>query len=251
MSYNIDFHIHSNASNDGRGSIDDIILCAKKRGLDGIAICDHNQIFSQKKLESIDEKLLENFIIISGCEFSTDKGHILGLFLAQAVDISYLFKDTKVADYKEVLKLIKKLNGIAVIAHPFANKTEQEYFSFCEELDGVEIFNSRAYYKNPLADKMAETLVKNIGKISFGGSDAHSPCEIGNSYTVINAENLDENLIYKAVLDKKTKPILIKKTKRIQKGKSQLVKSMRSKKIKNIAISIIYYVYCILWDIKK
>lgn len=249
MSYAIDFHIHSKSSDDGRGSISDIIVQAKKNGIDAIAICDHNKIFSKENLLDVDEKLLENFVVIPACEFSTDKGHILGLFLSQYVDISYLFENKKVADYKEVIKLIKELGGISVIAHPFVNKTQQEYFDFCKELDGVEVFNSRAYYKNPLADKMAQTLADNEDKTTFAGSDAHSPCEIGNSYTLVNAEKLDINSIYKAVLERKTETILVKKTKRIQKGKSQMIKALRMKKIKNITIGIVYYFYCLLWDI--
>ncbi|MDL5501661.1 MAG: PHP domain-containing protein, partial [Candidatus Methanoperedens sp.] len=37
-----DLHIHSKHSNDSGLSVDDILREAVRKGLDGIAICDHN-----------------------------------------------------------------------------------------------------------------------------------------------------------------------------------------------------------------
>ena len=40
----IDFHIHSKNSLDSFMSVDGIVRTAKKRGLDGVAIVDHNNL---------------------------------------------------------------------------------------------------------------------------------------------------------------------------------------------------------------
>jgi predicted metal-dependent phosphoesterase TrpH len=42
MKYHIDFHVHTDRSPDGRSSLKAIAAAAKKRGLDAIAVADHD-----------------------------------------------------------------------------------------------------------------------------------------------------------------------------------------------------------------
>lgn len=76
-----DLHIHSNAS-DGKGSPEQIIEEAKRKGLDVIALTDHH---TAKNIDEIKELGKQSEItVISGVEFKSDSGsksvHLIGLF---------------------------------------------------------------------------------------------------------------------------------------------------------------------------
>lgn len=82
MSNLIDLHIHSTAS-DGSFSPSDIVLSAKKQGMDAIALTDHDTL---EGLAEAEEKAKEvNLEFIRGCELSSSflntDVHILGLYV--------------------------------------------------------------------------------------------------------------------------------------------------------------------------
>ena len=76
----LDLHIHSKYSPDGRMEIEDIIKTAKARGLDGVAVTDHNSV--KGGLSALEFCKGSDFLVIPGIEVSTTKGHVLGLGVA-------------------------------------------------------------------------------------------------------------------------------------------------------------------------
>ena len=78
MKLTLDLHVHSDASFDGRMSVRQIALLAKARGIDGVAICDHDVVYTGPTE-------VEGVLIIPGAEFSTEYGHLLGLFLTAPI----------------------------------------------------------------------------------------------------------------------------------------------------------------------
>lgn len=83
------------------------------------------------------------------------------------------FTPPKRPDAYEVIRFIKSIGAVAVLAHPFLNLEEQElrtFLSQAEGLDGMEV-----YY--PLFDddqtKLAEQIAEEYGLIKSGGSDFH------------------------------------------------------------------------------
>ena len=73
-----DLHVHTEHSPDSRTSLPDAITAAKRAGMDFLAVTDHDvppvdEVFSQPEREGV--------LLIPGVEYSTDKGHLLGLFL--------------------------------------------------------------------------------------------------------------------------------------------------------------------------
>ncbi|MCW4020866.1 MAG: PHP domain-containing protein, partial [Candidatus Bathyarchaeota archaeon] len=76
MSFKIDLHVHTCYSGDCTTTLEEVISYARKRGLDGVAITDHDTISgAMRLLERKDTDLL----IIPGIEVSTDQGHVLGI----------------------------------------------------------------------------------------------------------------------------------------------------------------------------
>ena len=106
MKLTLDFHVHSDASFDGRMSVRQIALLAKARGIDGVAICDHDVVYTGPTE-------VEGVLIIPGAEFSTEYGHLLGLFLTAPIQYT---------TWKETVQAIHDQGGITVLAHPYQNK---------------------------------------------------------------------------------------------------------------------------------
>ena len=69
-----DPHIHSVYSGDSRSEVIDILIQAEKKGLDAIAISDHNEIAGSRLARSYGGSI----IVVPSIEISSDKGHILG-----------------------------------------------------------------------------------------------------------------------------------------------------------------------------
>lgn len=162
-----DLHIHSAASPDGMMEISEIVKLAKARGLEGVAICDHDIFYSGEDYGGF---------IIRGCEYSTEYGHLLALGITEEV---------KADSFGALIDKIHAAHGIAVLAHPYEHlKYKDKIEEIAHLLDGVEVYNSRACRKNKNANKMALDYARRHGLPIYGGSDAHTPAEVGNAFTV-------------------------------------------------------------------
>ena len=163
----LDLHVHSAASPDGVMEISEIVKVATERGLDGIAICDHDIFYSGDTYGGF---------IIRGCEYSTEYGHLLALGIEG--EIAH-------APFEELVRGIREAGGMAILAHPYEHlKYKDKIEEIAHLIDGVEVYNSRADRKNKDANKMALDYAKRHGLAIYGGSDAHTQGEIGNAYTV-------------------------------------------------------------------
>ena len=70
----LDLHIHSMHSEDANGSPKEIKKLLIKKGLQGMAITDHNAINGGRIAQKESTK---DFIVIPGVEISTTDGHLL------------------------------------------------------------------------------------------------------------------------------------------------------------------------------
>lgn len=236
-----DFHVHSDNSYDGTASIYTLANAAKSKGISAIAITDHNVC-------TIDEpKMLDGVLLIPCCEVSTQSGHITALFLSEPLNLKMLRKDG-LPKAEDAVSEIRLCGGIAVIAHPFY-KPGINIDSIAPILDGVEVFNSRAHYKNHDANRLAADFADKFSLLKLAGSDAHTCKEIGNAYTELDCDELTADSIRQALLTGDTKAILNKDTPRSYKGISQFYRARRSKSPRKIAVAIAYMLYCLLYDI--
>jgi len=169
MTTNFDLHIHSIYSKDSILKPERIIKMAKKKGLSGIAITDHDTIKGALKTKSV---AFDNFMVIVGAEVQTDKGEIIGLFLNEEI---------KSRKFAEVIDEIKDQDGITVLPHPYKNR-QCDPKDLLEMVDLVEGLNARTSKE---LNYRAQNLAKNFGLPIIAGSDAHTPFEIGQAQTII------------------------------------------------------------------
>ena len=175
-----DLHIHSKYSvHDCLEEIPKIIETAKKAGLSGIAICDHNSIEGSCEALAIAPKGL---LIIPGIEVSSADGHIICLGVNEKIrrDLSA----------EKTIKRVHDLGGIAIAAHAY------DYFrsgvgdlSYKLDFDAIEV-NGHCLWGNTKAAKAAIE----HGKPIVGGSDAHALNGIGTIATETDAKTVAELL---------------------------------------------------------
>ena len=109
MGYNIDLHCHSFFSGDGVSSPEELIATARRKGLHGFALTDHNtsdgcRYLLDKGLVREDGQPVDDFLIIPGVEVTTAEGHLLCL----GVILPYL-KGTPAA---EVCKIVHSMGPL-------------------------------------------------------------------------------------------------------------------------------------------
>ncbi len=194
----IDLHVHSYYSYDGASSPEKIIKRAKKIGLDGIAITDHNTIGGWKEAEGAAKKY--GIFLIKGEEIKTK---INGKFFADIIAL-FIKKEIKSREPKKVIEEIQKQGGLAIMPHPFhwILPFKGDLNKFKNLFNGVEVLNARMPSKK--TDKKAFDFAKKNNLAMVGSSDSHWWYNVGDAYTIApGAKNLED--FKKAILNKKTK----------------------------------------------
>ncbi|MBC7080784.1 MAG: PHP domain-containing protein [Thermoplasmatales archaeon] len=163
-----DMHIHTIYSPDGNENPKDIIKYLKKKGLDGMAIVDHNTLQGAKNAI----KISENFLVIPGMEIKTRKGHILAIGIEEEIN-----------GKEDIIEEVNEKGGIAIIAHPF------RFSRIRINANGIEVMNGRNFpHQNKKAIEYANK--KNIPFTA--GSDGHYLWEMGKIYIEMDAEKVDD-----------------------------------------------------------
>jgi len=236
MIFTCDLHVHSALSPDGRCSLTALAAEAKKRGLDAIAVCDHDV--------SADVTGDYDVLMIPGTEISTAAGHILGLFLEKSCDHASLGAYPAVPD---AVREIHRCGGLAVLAHPFAPQKADEAAleGYC--VDGVEVCNARsALYRD--ANERAKKLAARMDVFCTGGSDAHHKGELCGAVTCIEADSCTPAALKAALLQKKAAPRLNAPCKWRYKGLSMLKKNFASHSVSKKCKALCYFALCLVRD---
>jgi predicted metal-dependent phosphoesterase TrpH len=202
-SIKLDLHLHTIYSRDSLIKPKEALKFAKKKGLDGFAITDHNTL---KAYRILTEENNTDLIIVPGMEIETNIGEIIALFLQEEIK-------TKDNNFFTILDLIKDQDGLIIIPDPFdflrSNRLKMELLTdvvIHKYIDGIEILNSRITFKKSI--KKAKSFNRRYNLFETGGSDAHSNREIGKAYTEIDdvEEKTFEN-IKKSLMENKSRSL--------------------------------------------
>jgi predicted metal-dependent phosphoesterase TrpH len=152
-------------------NFDTIIRLGERRGVDRIAITDHNTAEGAIAMQ----KLAPDLVIV-GEEIMTDRGEILGYFMQESIPRG-LTPD-------ETIRRLRDQGAVISVSHPFDRLRkgawhEEDLLKIIDKVDAIEIFNSRCIYTED-----------NVKALSFAqkhqltgtvGSDAHSRIEYGRA----------------------------------------------------------------------
>lgn len=160
-----DFHIHSTAS-DGKLSPKEIVITAKERGIDTIAITDHNTMGGIK--EAAEAGKIYGVSVIPGVELSTryyhESIHLLGYFKNNQYDNSTL---------EEILKLVKthRIRKIrAVLSSVTKSEVSGNHLSVFEGMYLLKAFNAAVVLAHPV--RINERYLNELLDIPFDGIEA-------------------------------------------------------------------------------
>ncbi|MBI4200857.1 MAG: PHP domain-containing protein [Chloroflexi bacterium] len=167
-----DLHLHTRYSMDCATPLEKLVARCQSRGLNCIAVTDHNTIEGALKAKG-----LAPFTIIVGEEISTTDGDLIGLFLAGPVPPGL--------PPLEAVQRIKDQGGLVSIPHPFDRLrssviSPQALKEVLPCADIIEVFNARNAYAK--ADRQAAKLAFERGLPGCAVSDAHTLGELGRTY---------------------------------------------------------------------
>lgn len=175
----------------------------QKRGLDLVAIADHNTIKGGLAAKRLEKKY--GIRVVVGTEITTDIGDIIGLNLVREI---------KARKWEEVIAEIRAQNGIVMLPHPFRN--HDKVSQVAEIVDLIEVFNSRSDVNE---NQKAKTLAANLNKISVIGSDSHLWLEIGNTKMLISEDLRETKIFYEPIYAKSIYIYIAQTIGHIRKGK--------------------------------
>ena len=191
MRLKIDLHVHTIYSVDSLIAPEEVAYYARKRGLNGVAVTDHDRLDSAVRMSKEKE-----FLILPGMEINSSDGHILALNIRNPV--------AKGLTAEETVDRIHNAGGIAIACHPAAMFKGSLGNHTTSMFDAVEVINSSAVpFRHSV--KRGEQLASKLELACVAGSDAHYGPEIGCAYTLIDAEpDIDD--IVNAIKKKQCQP---------------------------------------------
>ena len=167
----------------------DLIKAAIKKGLDGIAVTDHDTVRGSIVAKRV-AKSFKGFLVITGSEIKTKEGEIQGLGITKNIP-----KDLSI---EETVEKIHDLGGIAIAVHPFGSYLLRKGVEHSAiKADAVEIFNAANLFQG--SNNKASMLARRYKMPVTAGSDAHNTREVGNAGIICTGDPLN------AIMKKKVK----------------------------------------------
>ena len=187
-------------------SADEVARDCLEHGFDAVALT--------VPWEYIDRCNVDGIKVLSGCEYSVgtvseeyEAFHIIGVGMTSDPEVPTAWKDMKKTakpKASEIIKMIKKRNGIAILCYPAHNANTAETLLDIGEFDGIEIFNSETEYgfsaigyAGDIIDRLAlfglrPTLVASNGESCYEGEEFS--CAV-----MVEATDMDTDHILRAL----------------------------------------------------
>ncbi len=187
-----ELHCHSTYS-DGVSRPEDIVREALRRGLNVIAISDHNTFRGSRRAWEYarSENLVDRIIVIFANEVKTNYGDIL-VYCLEDPGI-----DEAPRDLSALIDWARERGCILVPAHPFDLRRDslgdlvRRY-----RWDAIEAFNAKAPKG---ANERAFQIARELGIPVIAGSDAHVIDDIGLGATLIEADEFTPYSVIRAI----------------------------------------------------
>ena len=217
-----DLHVHTNrGSPDSSLEPSDLVAEAKRIGLNGLAVTEHNG-WPRHDFETFADTV-DGLFIVRALEVYTPVGHVLAFGL-----------ESHIPSLHDGLNAVKRLRAeadrqgaVLVLAHPFRflfnpaglftqntlfpdpktvpatpeQAAEHPVFQLVHE---VEVVNGGGTQRE---NQFAHDVVAALGKIGTGGSDAHSVAGLGKGTTVFTADIRHERDLIDALRSGEFHPI--------------------------------------------
>jgi histidinol phosphatase-like PHP family hydrolase len=176
----IDLHIHTApASACSSLNPDELVIEAKKIGLDGVCLTDHDRL------------------VLGGVEITSMDGDILVFGLQEEIG--------GIVSLEKLREAVDSVEGIMLVSHPFRGAfiAGKEFTipglaltveDACQEpifqwVDGMEVLNGE---NSKLENDFAMEVCQKLHSLGVAGSDAHKTDEVGRCVTIFSQEIKNE-----------------------------------------------------------
>jgi predicted metal-dependent phosphoesterase TrpH len=187
MQLRADLHVHTTYSKDSLISPKDLVYYSKKRGLNAVAVTDHNNLEGAYKIARETD-----FLVIPGMEVSSSDGHIVALNVNEPIPKGFSAVET--------VERIHRAGGVAIACHPYVYFKGCLRGNVCATFDAIEVINARAFPFRSSVKKAQETADR-LKLSRVAGTDAHYGPQIGYGYTVIEAVDASVDSIARAIVN--------------------------------------------------
>jgi len=192
MQIHADLHVHTTYSSDSLITPEDLVHYSKKRGLNAVAVTDHNKLEGAYKIAKETD-----FLIIPGMEVSSSDGHIVALNIKEPIPRGFSAVET--------VARIHAAGGVAIACHPFVFFKGCLRDRVCATFDAIEVINARAFPFKKSVNKAEET-AQHLKLSRVAGTDAHYGPQIGYGFTVIDAEDATIEAVCRAIVAGRCQP---------------------------------------------
>jgi predicted metal-dependent phosphoesterase TrpH len=202
-----DLHLHSRYSIDALSKPDTIIKICKKNNW-GFSLTDHNNMDAYTKGNIVKNAKKQGVFLIPGEEIKVLESEKKGAKCVGEVIAYFLNKEIIPTTFENILDQVKTQGALLACPHPF-DWPRKKFSAFPKEwkkFDAMEVYNARAYYQGLNEQSLKFYLEVAKDKLApLANSDAHTPEEIGNGLTEINATN--ESEFRKEIKKRRTTPM--------------------------------------------
>ncbi len=172
----LDLHMHTHHSRDCAVPPAEVIRLCRQRGLDGIAVTDHNTLVGGLEAVALAPA---GFTVIPGEEIKSSEGEIIGLFLSEEIPAGL--------SPEETAGRIRAQGGVVIVPHPFdplrrspLRTPALERLCAAGLVDAIEVLNGRmALERHNLRGAEFAAL---RGLPGTAGSDGHSRPEYAQAW---------------------------------------------------------------------
>ncbi|HUS84376.1 MAG TPA: PHP-associated domain-containing protein [Anaerolineales bacterium] len=167
----VELHSHTYHSTDSLLSPERLLDICVRKGIDRIAITDHNTTAGAFQAAALDPER-----VIIGEEIKTTKGELLGYFLQEEIPQGF--------SPQETISMLRDQRAFISVSHPFDHTrsgswAEEDLRRILEQVDAIETYNARTWSDRP--NRTAREFALDAGLLQTAGSDSHAPAEVGQT----------------------------------------------------------------------
>ena len=188
--WRVELHCHTRASFDSLTKPEEIVNACRKRGIDRIAITDHNTMSGIAEVQALAPDL-----VIPAEEIKTEEGEVIGWFMTEEIPRGLPLQET--------IDRLKAQGAVIGVPHPLDSLRmgsalgRESLMTVIDQVDALEVLNARCLRKQD--NEGAREIARTYGKLMTAGSDAHAAREIGTAIMLMppfhDAESFRASLV--------------------------------------------------------
>jgi len=187
--WRVELHCHTRASFDSLSRPEEIVRVCREKGIDRIAITDHNTMAGIAAVQALAPEL-----VIPAEEIKTAEGELIGWFMSEEIPRGLPLQET--------IARLRAQGAVIGVPHPLDSLRmgsalgREALLKVIDQVDALEVLNARCLRAGD--NDGARAIAKTYGKLMTAGSDAHAAREIGTAVVLMppfhDAESFRQSL---------------------------------------------------------